>query len=98
MRRLLRYMRPYSGYVAISLAFLLLQSLLQILGPLLTKVAIDRYLDPHSPRAANILDRRLAAAPPPPYCHQSVAGSLPFPTRTPPCTAAVASRSLSCWW
>ncbi len=46
MRRLLRYMRPYSGYVAISLVFLLVQSVLQVIGPLLTKVAVDRYLDP----------------------------------------------------
>ena len=46
MRRLLRYMRPYRGLVAVSLLFLLGQSLLQVLGPLLTKTAVDRYLDP----------------------------------------------------
>jgi ATP-binding cassette subfamily B protein len=46
MRRLLGYMRPYRALVALSLMFLLAQSLLQVLGPLLTKTAVDRYLDP----------------------------------------------------
>jgi len=46
MRRLLRYMRPYRALVAVSLVFLLAQSVLQVLGPLLTKTAVDRYLDP----------------------------------------------------
>lgn len=46
MRRLLGYMRPYRTLVAISLAFLAAQSLLQGLGPLLTKIAVDKYLQP----------------------------------------------------
>ncbi|HSB12978.1 MAG TPA: ABC transporter ATP-binding protein [Bryobacteraceae bacterium] len=46
MRRLVKYMRPYKGVVFLSLLFLLLHSVLQILGPLLTKVAVDRYLAP----------------------------------------------------
>jgi ATP-binding cassette, subfamily B, multidrug efflux pump len=46
MRRLLSYMRPYRTLVAISLAFLAGQSLLQGLGPLLTKIAVDKYLAP----------------------------------------------------
>jgi len=46
MRRLLRYMRPYRALVAVSLVFLLAQSVLQVVGPLLTKTAVDRYLDP----------------------------------------------------
>jgi ATP-binding cassette, subfamily B, multidrug efflux pump len=46
MRRLLGYMRPYKALVAVSLAFLAVQSLLQGLGPLLTKIAVDKYLDP----------------------------------------------------
>ena len=44
MRRLVRYLRPYRGAVAVSLFFLLLQSIAQVAGPLLTKLAIDRYL------------------------------------------------------
>jgi ATP-binding cassette subfamily B multidrug efflux pump len=46
MRRLLTYMRPYWPIVAGSLALLLVDSLLQIIGPLLTKLAVDRYLAP----------------------------------------------------
>ncbi len=63
MRRLLGYMRPYTGYVAISLLSLLLLSGLQVLGPLLTKYAVDRYLDPHASRTAAVLDRYLSADP-----------------------------------
>lgn len=46
MRRLLGYMRPYRFWVAVSLVFLAVQSLLQGLGPLLTKIAVDKYLEP----------------------------------------------------
>ena len=44
MRRLVRYLRPYRGAVVVSLVFLLAQSILQVSGPLLTKLAIDGYL------------------------------------------------------
>ena len=63
MRRLLGYMRPYRGYVAWSLFFLLLQSLLQVLGPLLTKIAVDRYLAPGSTRVPTPIDSYLPADP-----------------------------------
>jgi len=63
MRRLLGYMRPYSAYVAVSLVFLLLQSVLQVLGPLLTKIAVDRYLAPSATRVRTFLDPYLPAAP-----------------------------------
>lgn len=46
MGRLLTYMRPYRGAIMVSLVFLLVNSVLQILGPLLTKIAIDRFLVP----------------------------------------------------
>jgi ATP-binding cassette, subfamily B, multidrug efflux pump len=46
MRRLLTYLRPYRLSIAASLALLLVDSLLQIIGPLLTKLAVDRYLVP----------------------------------------------------
>ena len=46
MRRLLLYMKPYKSVVAVSLVLLLIDSLLQIIGPLLTKLAVDRYLVP----------------------------------------------------
>ncbi len=56
MRRLLVYMRPYWKRVAISLVFLLAQSGLQVLGPLLTKVAIDKYVSPSGTALRSFLD------------------------------------------
>src|SRR5229473_2748935 len=46
MRRLLKYLRPYRWQVAIALASIVLKSFADVLGPYLTKVAIDRYLAP----------------------------------------------------
>lgn len=46
MRRLLTYMRPYRAVVAASLLLLLVDSLLQVTGPLITKLAVDQYLVP----------------------------------------------------
>jgi ATP-binding cassette subfamily B protein len=63
MRRLLGYMRPYTGLIAVSLLFLVLQSLLQVAGPLLTKLVIDRYLDPVKHVSGGILDRYLSPDP-----------------------------------
>jgi len=44
MARILRYLRPYSKLLAISFAFLMLQTVSQLLGPYITKIAIDRYI------------------------------------------------------
>ena len=44
MRRLLRYLHPYKGHVGVALAAIVLKSLADVLGPLLTKTAIDKYL------------------------------------------------------
>ena len=46
MARLLKYLRPYRWQVAIALASIALKSFADVLGPYLTKVAIDRYLAP----------------------------------------------------
>src|SRR5450432_433524 len=46
MRRLLTYLRPYRGQVAIALVSIFLKAFADVLGPYLTKVAIDRYLAP----------------------------------------------------
>jgi len=46
MARLLKYLRPYRRQVTIALASILLKSFADVLGPYLTKVAIDRYLAP----------------------------------------------------
>ncbi len=63
MRRLLVYMRPYRWTVAASLVLLLGTSMLQIVGPLLTKLAIDRYLVPAPVPAHTPLDRFLSPDP-----------------------------------
>jgi ATP-binding cassette subfamily B multidrug efflux pump len=63
MRRLLTYMRPYRKVVAVSLVLLFFNSLFQIVGPLLTKLAIDRYLVPTGKPFWAPLDARLAADP-----------------------------------
>ena len=59
MRRLLGYMRPYRWLVGLSLVFLLAQSGLQVLGPLLTRTAVDRYLQPNADRIPAFLARFL---------------------------------------
>jgi ATP-binding cassette, subfamily B, multidrug efflux pump len=46
MARLLRYLRPYGWQVTIALVAIFLKSFADVLGPYLTKVAIDRYLAP----------------------------------------------------
>lgn len=49
MRRLLPYLRPYQGRLIVSLVLLLGTGLLDLAGPYLTKIAIDRYIAPHRP-------------------------------------------------
>jgi ATP-binding cassette, subfamily B, multidrug efflux pump len=44
MRRLVRSLLPYRGIVSVASVTLILHSLLQVVGPFLTKVAIDRYM------------------------------------------------------
>jgi len=63
MRRLMGYMRPYRRLIAISLLFLLAQSGLQVLGPLLTRIAVDKYLQRASYSAPAFLDFLLPADP-----------------------------------
>ena len=42
--RLLRYLRPYRGAVAASFLLILAMAALDLAGPYLTKVAIDRHI------------------------------------------------------
>lgn len=44
MARVLRYLRPYWKLLLIAFVFLLLQTGTQLLGPYITKIAIDRYI------------------------------------------------------
>jgi ATP-binding cassette subfamily B protein len=63
MRRLFRYLRPYRKVVVLSLVLLLIQSVLQVLGPLLTKIAVDRYLAPSAADTGGILSPYLSRDP-----------------------------------
>ncbi len=63
MRRLLRYIRPYKAAVSFSLVLLLLNALLQVIGPLLTALAVDRYLAPSTKVTHTILDPFLSGNP-----------------------------------
>lgn len=58
--RLMHYLRPYRTLVAVSVILLLIQSLLAVAGPYLTKIAIDRYLNPNID-ATSLLDPWLPA-------------------------------------
>jgi ATP-binding cassette subfamily B protein len=44
MRRLLAYLKPYKIHVAVSVGLLLAISVVQLVGPYITKLAIDRYI------------------------------------------------------
>ncbi|MGB6773170.1 MAG: ABC transporter ATP-binding protein [Terriglobales bacterium] len=62
MRRLLTYLRPYKWHVVVALGAIILKSGLDVLGPLLTKIAIDKYLA-KSPNANSWIGDRLSATP-----------------------------------
>src|SRR5271166_4922307 len=63
MRRLLAYIRPYKLPVVAALILLLFNAMLQTIGPLLTALAVDRYLAPSAKVTHTILDPYLAASP-----------------------------------
>jgi ATP-binding cassette subfamily B protein len=44
MRRLLAYLRPFRHWVIIAIVILILGSLIELLGPYLTRIAIDTYM------------------------------------------------------
>ena len=62
MRRLLTYLRPYTWQVVVALSAIILKAVLDVLGPFLTKTAIDKYLSHVSP-SHSILDRWLSSKP-----------------------------------
>ena len=62
MKRLLRYLIPYRGTVTVAAVSMVLHSLLQVVGPFLTKVAVDRYLVV-TERQPTFLDPYLSADP-----------------------------------
>jgi ATP-binding cassette, subfamily B, multidrug efflux pump len=62
MRRLLGYLRPYKWHVVVALTAIILKSGLDVLGPFLTKIAIDKYLA-KSPDSHSWIGDRLSDAP-----------------------------------
>jgi len=62
MRRLLAYLRPYKWHVAVALGAIILKSVADVLGPFLTKIAIDKYLA-KSPNSHSWIGDRLSPAP-----------------------------------
>ena len=62
MRRLLTYLRPYRWHVGLALVAIVLKSVADVLGPFLTKIAIDKYLA-KAPDAHSWIGDRLSSAP-----------------------------------
>ena len=55
MRRLMGYLRPYAGQVALALVAIIGGSLLQLAQPWLLKVAIDRYIGTGDVKGLNLV-------------------------------------------
>ena len=62
LRRLWQYLRPYTGFATASLVLLMLNSVLGVCWPLLTQIAVDRYLMP-DPASESLLDPVLPTDP-----------------------------------
>ena len=62
MKRLLTYLRPYRLQVVIALIAIILKAGADVLGPYLTKVAIDKYLANRT-ESHSLLDRFLSSQP-----------------------------------
>jgi len=62
MKRLLTYLHPYRVQVVIALIAIVLKAGADVLGPYLTKVAVDKYLASHT-ESHSLLDRFLSPQP-----------------------------------
>ena len=63
MRRLLGYLRPYKWQVAGALIAIVIKAGADVIGPYLTKVAIDKYLTASAGRSHSFLDPWLSSRP-----------------------------------
>ena len=61
MKRLLTYLRPYKAQVAIALIAIMIKAGADVLGPYLTKAAVDKYLAPPTPPKHSWLGSHLSA-------------------------------------
>ncbi|HEV2965184.1 MAG TPA: ABC transporter ATP-binding protein [Candidatus Angelobacter sp.] len=59
MRRLIAYLRPYKWQVAVTFVAIILKAAADVMGPFLTKVAIDKYLS-SGPNSQGFLDSWLS--------------------------------------
>jgi len=62
MRRLVTYLHPYKWHVVLALLAIILKSVADVLGPFLTKIAIDKYLA-KSPNSHSWIGDRLSSTP-----------------------------------
>ncbi len=62
MKRLLRYLRPYKWQVIVAVVSIIIKAGADVLGPYLTKIAIDRYLA-KAPGQHSPFDRFLSSQP-----------------------------------
>ena len=63
MKRLLGYLRPYKWTVVIALIAIILKATADVIGPYLSKVAIDKYLAASSVKSHGFLDSWLSSSP-----------------------------------
>src|SRR6267154_4878075 len=63
MKRLLGYLRPYGWQVAVALGAIILKAAADVIGPYLTKTAIDKYLASAPGRPHGLLDSWLSSDP-----------------------------------
>ena len=63
MRRLLTYLKPYKLQTGLSAASILLKAASDVLGPYLTKVAVDTYMAGAPPERLSWLGRHLSRSP-----------------------------------
>ena len=61
MRRLMRYVRPYRGQAVAAVLLTLVGSVLQLVGPLLTAVALDLFVKPPDDPSTRSFPTRLTA-------------------------------------
>jgi ATP-binding cassette subfamily B protein len=63
VRRLMRYLRPYTLQVALAMGAIVLKAGADVLGPYLTMTAIDKYLTSNAGKGHSYLDRFLSPDP-----------------------------------
>ena len=63
MKRLLGYLRPYRWQVVVALAAIVLKAAADVVGPYLTKTAVDRYLSQSAGPGHSYLDPILSSDP-----------------------------------